>query len=86
MELYVGKLKTRTEISGKDEVIFVDTPDFKGRYMNRMVDFAGKNLVMQKDGDHFQFGIWKLHKDWIENPQEVVLADSSVKLDNAFVS
>jgi len=85
-ELYVGKLKSRTEINGTDDKIFVNEPDFKGSYMNRMSEYAGKNLIMQKNGDHFTFGVWSLHKDWIENVQPVILADGDVKIDGAFQS
>lgn len=86
IQLFVGKLKSRTEISGKDDVIFVDEPDFKGRYMNRMADYAGKNLILQKDADHYLFGVWKIHNSWLDNIQEVELADSEVALDKSFNS
>lgn len=79
-ELYVGKLKLRTDVGAT----FINETDFQGTYMHRMSEYAGKNLIMQKNGDHFTFGVWNIHKDWVSNVEPVVLADANVKLDGAF--
>lgn len=72
MTRYVGKLKDRKTATGLDNNTSIVEPSFEGRYMHRLKAYAGKTILLEGSGDHFKFGEYRIHKNWLENVIAVV--------------
>lgn len=85
---FVGLLKSRIELIGKDEAFAIVHNGDKITYMNRMAPYGDKFLLVEQneEEDFYWFGEWKIHPSWIRlvsmsGVSEVTLPDENTVVE-----